>query len=116
SSGNYKAHQYALGELRKAGRVKVLGLTATPLERGYEDGFNQLRLIVPEHMPLVKEFESRYVLSRDPFGRPTYDKIAINEFVERVGPHLTRKRKTDPDVIDQIGRASCRERVFIVVD
>src|SRR5690606_27629873 len=66
SSGNYKAHQYALGELRKAGRVKVLGLTATPLERGYEDGFNQLRLIVPEHMPLVKEFESRYVLSRDP--------------------------------------------------
>lgn len=101
SSGNYKAHQYALGELRKAGRVKVLGLTATPLERGYEDGFNQLRLIVPEHMPLVKEFESRYVLSRDPFGRPTYDKIAINEFVERVGPHLTRKRKTDPDVIDQ---------------
>ena len=101
SSGNYKAHQYALGELRKAGRVKVLGLTATPLERGYEDGFNQLRLIVPEHMPLVKEFESRYVLSRDPFGRPTYNKIAINEFVERVGPHLTRKRKTDPDVIDQ---------------
>lgn len=101
SSGNYKAHQYALNELRKAGRVKVLGLTATPLEKDYEDGFNQLRLVVPHYMPLVKEFEDECILYRDPFGRPTYNMIAMTDFMSRVRPHLTRKRKTDPDVIAQ---------------
>lgn len=101
SSGNYKAHQYALNELRKSGRVKVLGLTATPLEKDYEDGFNQLRLVVPRYMPLVKEFEDECVLHRDPFGRPTYNMIAMADFMGRVRPHLTRKRKTDPDVIHQ---------------
>lgn len=101
SSGNYKAHQYLLETLRKEGCAKVLALTATLLEKDYEDGFNQLRLVVPGHMPLVKEFEESCVRYRDAFGRPVYDKFKILEFSENVRPHISRRRKSDPDVIAQ---------------
>lgn len=103
SSGNYKAHEFLLRTLRKArgGSLKVLALTGTPLEKDYEDGFNQLRLVVPDYMPLVKEFEESYIRYRDPFDRPIYDRFKIMEFMERTRPHITRKRKTDPDVIEQ---------------
>jgi SNF2 family DNA or RNA helicase len=101
SSGNYKAQQYVLKRLRKEGSAKVLQLTATPLEKDYEDGFNQLRLAVPDHMPLVKDFEETYIRYRDIFGRPVYDQALIGEFMERVHPHISRRRKTDPEVIEQ---------------
>lgn len=101
SSGNYKAHEFILKTLRKKGHAKVLALTATPLEKDYEDGFNQLRLVVPRYMPLVKEFEDGCIRYRDAFGRPTYDYAGIQEFMERVRPHICRRRKTDPEVIDQ---------------
>lgn len=101
SSGNYKAHKFILDTLRKEGYAKVLALTATPIEKDYEDGFNQLRLVVPRYMPLVKDFEETYIRYRDMYGRPVYDRIKILEFMERVHPHISRKRKTDPDVIAQ---------------
>lgn len=101
SSGVYKAHDFILATLRKKGSAKVLQLTGTPLEKDYEDGFNQLRLAVPRYMPLVKDFEESYVLYRDQYGRPTYDKIALNDFMSRVHPHISRRRKTDPEVIEQ---------------
>lgn len=101
SSANYKAHEFILKTLRKEGYAKVLALTATPLEKDYEDGFNQLRLAVPNYMPLVKEFEDGCIRYRDPFGRPVYDYVGVQEFMARVRPHISRRRKTDPDVIDQ---------------
>lgn len=101
SSANYQAHQYILNALRKKARIKVVLLTATPLEKDYEDGFNQLRLAVPNYMPLVKDFEESYIRYRDSYGRPVYDQIKVLEFMELTQPHITRKRKTDPDVIEQ---------------
>lgn len=100
-SATYRAHEFILKTLRAKGSAKVLQLTGTPLEKDYEDGFNQLRLAVPRYMPLIKEFEESYVLYRDEYGRPTYDKIALNDFMSRVHPHISRRRKTDPEVIDQ---------------
>jgi SNF2 family DNA or RNA helicase len=101
SSGTYRAHEFILKTLRATGKVKVLALTATPLEKGYEDGFNQLRLVIPRYVPLVKEFEDECVRYRDPFGRAYYDLGGVEEFMSRVRPHIVRKRKTDSDVIDQ---------------
>lgn len=102
SSANYKTHKFLLETLRKwYPATKVLGLSATPLEKGYEDGFNQLRLLVPDEMPLVKDFEKSCILYRDPFGRAKYNLTGIDEFMKVVEPNITRKRKTDPDVIAQ---------------
>lgn len=101
TSANYKAHEYILRTLRRGKDTKVLGLTGTPIEKGYEDGFSELRLIVPKAMPTVKDFDARYIRYRDIYGRPTYRWENIPEFVDLVQPHIGRKRKTDPDVIDQ---------------
>lgn len=101
SSANYQTHEFILRTLRKRGETKVLALTATPIEKDYEDGFNQLRLIVPKAMPTVKVWEAQCVASRDPYGRARYNPIGVEEWLKTVQPHITRKRKTDPDVIAQ---------------
>jgi SNF2 family DNA or RNA helicase len=98
---NYKAHQHALKALSKAAHLRVVGLTATPVEKDYEDAFNQGRLLRPDLMPTVAEFEQRFVKGRDPFGRPTYRNEVMHEFAALMRPLILRKRKTDPDVIDQ---------------
>jgi superfamily II DNA or RNA helicase len=99
SSQLYKAHGYALTQLRRHQKdLRVIGLTATPISRSYEDGFNLLRLAVPAAMPTVKAFEDTVVRSRDDYGRPRYSDPGVEWFVELARPHLWRKRKTDPDV------------------
>jgi SNF2 family DNA or RNA helicase len=99
SSRMYKSHQFALQRLRKAQPdLRVIGLTATPLSRSYEDAFNQLRLLVPSAMPKIKEFEAQVIRSRDDYGRPQYSTEGVAAFVTLAQEHLWRKRKTDPDV------------------
>ncbi|MDQ1041419.1 SNF2 family DNA or RNA helicase [Streptomyces sp. V3I8] len=99
SSRMYKAHWYALNRLRKAQPdMRAIGLTATPMAKSYEDGFNLLRLLVPDAMPTVKEFEGVVIKSRDDYGRPRYDQLGVSWFVELAQQHMWRKRKTDPDV------------------
>lgn len=102
SSANYKAHYWLVSQLRKAHPgTRVVGLTATPIERDWEDVFNQARLIRPETMPTVKDFESKFVRYRDIYDRPVYQPAYMQDFVAMVDPLILRKRKTDPDVIDQ---------------
>lgn len=99
SSRMYKAHWYALNRLRKAQpELRVIGLTATPMAKSYEDGFNLLRLVVPGVMPTVKQFEDVVIKGRDEYDRPRYDQLGVNWFVELAQQHMWRKRKTDPDV------------------
>ncbi|MFE0490191.1 DEAD/DEAH box helicase [Streptomyces griseoaurantiacus] len=99
SSQLYKAHSYALAQLRRVQKdLRVLGLTATPIARDYEDGFNLLRLVVPDAMPTVTAFNDAVVKSRDDYGRPRYDSAGVDWFISLARPHLWRKRKTDPDV------------------
>lgn len=104
SSQNYKAHQHALRSLAKVAHLRVVGLTATPVEKDYEDAFNQGRLLRPDLMPTVADFEKRFVKGRDPFGRPSYRDEVMHEFAAIMRPLIIRKRKTDPDVIDQFPR------------
>lgn len=101
STDNYKGHQHALNHLAKAAHLRVAGLTATPVEKDYEDAFSQGRLLRPDLMPKVADFERRFVKGRDPFGRATYRTERMHEFAEIMRPLILRKRKTDPDVVDQ---------------
>lgn len=104
-SNLYRSQEYLLGQLRKAhSGTRVLGLTATPMERDYEDAFNQARLICPDLMPTVKYFEERFVASRDHFGRAKYRHDRMSEFAAMFGGVMHRKRKTDPDVYSQFPR------------
>jgi SNF2 family DNA or RNA helicase len=103
SSGVYKAHHHTQKVLRKAfpEETRIFGLTATPLERDYEDAFNQMRIVRPDLMPTVAEFERVYVQSRDIYNRPTYHPVRILDFAAICQKAIIRKRKSDPDIIDQ---------------
>jgi superfamily II DNA or RNA helicase len=103
SSKLYKAHAYLLKELRKLDpNLRVLGLTATPISRDWENAFNELRLVQPEAMPTVGDFDKLMVKSRHPvYGTPTWRGENIEQFVAMCEPLIIRKRKTDADVIDQ---------------
>ena len=103
SSDTYKAHHWYLNRHLRVHRpeTRAFGLTATPLEVGWEDAYNQMRLLWPPSMPLVKDFESRYVRSRDPYGRPTYHRDRMEEFAALFQAYTLRRRKTDPDLIEQ---------------
>ncbi|MFJ4902841.1 SNF2-related protein [Streptomyces sp. NPDC088727] len=99
SSRMYKAHWYTLGRLRKAQPdMRAIGLTATPMAKSYEDGFNLLRLLVPDAMPTVGQFQKVVIKGRDDYGRPRYDQLGVDWFVQLAQQHMWRKRKTDPDV------------------
>jgi SNF2 family DNA or RNA helicase len=100
---NYKAFDYTLRKMKKSHPIthRVFGLTATPIETGWENAFNECRLIRPDLMPTVGEFESYFVRFRDPFGRAKYHEALMGEFADMCAPIILRKRKTDPDVIAQ---------------
>lgn len=103
TAANYKAYDWILARQRhkRYEKIRVIGMTATPIERDWEDAFNMGRLIRPDLMPLVKDFEKRYVRWRDPYGRAKYHEGMMPEFAALFRPFLQRKRKTDPDIIDQ---------------
>ena len=97
----YKAHYWALAQLRKAapGQVRVIGMSATPMDTELENIFNEMRLIVPECMPTVAEFDRRVVKSRHPvYGTPAYRQEGKEWFRSLCEPWILRKRKSDPDV------------------
>lgn len=109
SSNNHRAMRLVLKHLRKSGS-RVMAMSATPVEKNIEDAYNILRLVAPGVMPTVAEFEERYVAYRDEYDRPRFQNVAstpvdemmsVVPFQTLVRPHLLRKRKTDPDVIEQ---------------
>lgn len=98
----YKAHERMLKELRKINSsLRVVPLTATPIETGWENAFNQFRLVAPHLMPTIGDFDAYFVKSRHPmYHTPTYHHDRMHEFALLCRPLLHRKRKTDPDVRD----------------
>jgi superfamily II DNA or RNA helicase len=101
TSAKYKIHFYLLKRLReREPAMRVIGLTATPMETGFSDIFSELRLIVPRAMPLVKEFDRNVIAYRDPnrYYAPVYNPKGITWFRDLAAPYIMRKRKTDPDV------------------
>lgn len=113
---NYRAHQHMLKHLAKRAHLRVVGLTATPVEKDYEDAFNQGRLLRPDLMPTVAAFDDRYVKGRDPYGRPTYYEERMHEFAAIMRPLILRKSKTDPDVIDQFPQQIEESRHVVLPD
>lgn len=102
SSATYKAYEHTLKTLRKHFKnLPVFMMTATSIRKDYENAFNQLRLLRPKAMPLVKEFDSYFVRGRDIYGKARYWDHRTEEFAALCQPLMLSKRKTDPDVMDQ---------------
>ena len=110
SSKTYIAWEYLLRTLRKTPYPpKCLALTATSVERAPEDHFNACRLIAPTLAPTVEYFYSTYVRAWDYNDNPIdWHNLTAADTVPGViplnqvfAPITSRKRKTDPDVIDQ---------------
>lgn len=100
-SQRHKAFDYVLRETRKTAWQRVMGLTATPIERDIEDSYNIGRLVAPARSLIVADFEKAYTEGRDMYQRYVYRKGASEAFAERFRPICLIKHKTDPDVIEQ---------------
>jgi SNF2 family DNA or RNA helicase len=101
SSNIHKSFDYALTHTRKVTHQRVVGLTATPVERDFEDFYNLGRIVVPSLMPTVAEFERRFTRGVDMLGRYVFRNDRGPEFASLFTSVIVRKRKTDPDVIGQ---------------
>jgi SNF2 family DNA or RNA helicase len=112
SSAIYKVHHHVLSQLRKEHPdMRVYGLTGTPIEKDWENAFSEMRLVWPQGMPLVKDFEAlcirKKVLIRTgkslyaSYERIIWDEEGCRQFAARCAPRLLRKRKTDSDVASQ---------------
>jgi len=102
SSKLYKAHAHLLKRLRQVHpATRVLMLTGTPMEGGgFEQFYNQLRLLAPDAMDPVGVWQESCIRSRDDFGRPSYNHDGIERFRQQATPLISRKRKSDPEVRD----------------
>lgn len=99
----HRAHQLAITNWRTTGTCRVLGLTATPMERNPENFYNLGRLLTPDTMGTVREFHTQHVTDYDLFGNPSKFRD-LPGLAAKMSPVLLRKRKTDTDVIHQFPR------------
>lgn len=100
-SQRHKAFDHVLKTLRKLAWQRVIGLTATPVERDIEDSYNIGRIATPARMMIVSRFEELFTRGRDDYGRYVYQPYASKEFGEFFRPVCLVKHKTDEDVRDQ---------------
>lgn len=102
TSGIYKSWEHGLTALRKRHPgMQTVGLTATPVRKELENAFNQLRLIAPDSMPLVSEFDRYFVQFRDDYRKPIYIHDRLDDFAQLAAPVLLAKSKHDADVCAQ---------------
>lgn len=113
SSKTYIAWDYLINRVLRKTRhePRLLGLTATSVEKHPADHWNAGRLLAPNLAGSVAAFEENYVATRsvhdnspaswknltaeDPFRDPSV--LPLNQMFASI---TLRKRKTDPDVID----------------
>ena len=109
-SMNHRSHQMMVGNWRRTGEVRMVGLTGTPIENTPEDFYNMARILCPERMPTVKDFEDHYVRSFDQYGNAykfknltpeTVIDDDVTPFISLFNDKVLRKSKNDPDVRDQ---------------
>lgn len=105
-SAMYKTFELSLAYLRRNQIVSVAMLTATPISKDWENSFNILRLLLPNVMPTVKQFDDQFVRFRDMYGKALYKDMT--EFRNLIGRQILTKRKTDPDVMDQFPKKTER--------
>jgi SNF2 family DNA or RNA helicase len=98
----HQAFNYILTQLRKGpNQQRVLGLTATPSERDFVDAYNIGRIVCPEKMPTVAEFERVFTRGHDDFGHLVFRSDRRDQFAALFQGIILRKRKSDPDVVEQ---------------
>jgi len=98
----HHAYNYILSQLRRGShQQRVLGLTATPSERDFCDAYNVGRIVCPERMPTVADFERIFTRGTDDFGHYVFRRDRRDQFAALFQGIILRKRKSDPDVIDQ---------------
>lgn len=102
SSKLYKAHYRLLDRIRRGHpAARVLMLTGTPMEGGgYEQFYNQLRMLAPDALPNVGTWTAECIKYRDDYGRPSYIGEGIEKFRCQAAPLISRMRKSDPEVRD----------------
>lgn len=113
-SNIHKAHELLVSTLRQGSGCRVMGLTATPIERSPENFYNLGRILCPDSVGTVASFERDHVKAHDIFGNPSAFKNLsdsdcepeVTPFTEKIRPVMLRKRKTDPDVIDQFPKTT----------
>lgn len=96
----HRAHHFAIKAWRLTGQCRVLGLTATPMERNPENYYNLGRILTPDTVGTVKSFHAQHVTDYDLFGNASKFRD-LPGLAAKMAPVLLRKRKTDPDVRDQ---------------
>lgn len=105
-SGLHKAHALFLEQTA----AKPVGLTATPMDRDPSGYYNLGRILCPDAVGTVASFEKDHVAATDIFGNPSRFKNLTpadthepwaTALSTKMAPVLIRKRKTDPDVVDQ---------------
>lgn len=85
--------------------ARTLGLTATPITNGMESYYNLGRILCPAAVGTVQSFENDHVVYRNQFHVAT--KFKDPELMaSKMASVMLRKRKTDPDVIDQFPKLS----------
>lgn len=98
----HQAYHYLLTKLRNGQcEQRVLGLTATPSERDFIDAYNVGRIVCPDFMPNVTTFEKVFTRGRDSFGHLVFRSDRKEHFADLFQEMVLRKRKSDPDVIEQ---------------
>lgn len=100
SSDNHKHHALMIEHIRTFGDCRVMGLTATPIENGPENYYNLGRILCPAAVGTVAQFEHEHVESYDAYGKAVKFKN-LDRLAARMNGVMLRKRKTDPDVVDQ---------------
>lgn len=106
----YIAWDYLLNRVlrRTEHKPRVLGLTATSVEKSPIDHWNAGRLLAPSLAGTVANFESTYIKTRDLFGNPAEftaltpsdtppGVIPLNQMFASI---TLTKKKTDPDIVD----------------
>lgn len=111
-SKNHKAHKLLVDVLEEGPGLRVLALTATPMEKDPQNYYNLARIYSPETTPTVEVFEEHYVAAYNIYREPSkFKNLNRSEVPDKEGnpvPPLKnimagitlRKRKTDQDVVD----------------
>lgn len=109
-TGVYRAHETMIDKMRQqCPETRVLGLTATPFDRDPTQAFNGGRIIAPENIGSIGQFEADQVAGKDIFGKPNVFKNlgpadcepGVRSLQEKLSPALFIKSKFDDDVKDQ---------------
>jgi SNF2 family DNA or RNA helicase len=98
----YLLYKKKLGEINSAS-LRQYGLTATPIDNHPGEFYNYVRLLKPDLLGSIAEFQNEYAAYVNPYNQPVKWRN-LDKLGERV-QHITYKvSKTDPEISKQFPR------------